>query len=45
MAPKVTLFAHGGAPNPLKVSILLEELDVEYAVVQKVGSLMSRTLA
>ncbi|KIJ51477.1 hypothetical protein M422DRAFT_244640 [Sphaerobolus stellatus SS14] len=36
MAPKVTLFAHGNiVPNPPKVAILLEELGVEYAVVQK----------
>ena len=36
MAPKVTLYVHGLAPNPPKVAILLEELGVEYAVVQKV---------
>jgi len=35
MAPKVTLFAHGSTPNPLKIAIFLEELNVDYAVVQK----------
>ncbi|KIJ32435.1 hypothetical protein M422DRAFT_35837 [Sphaerobolus stellatus SS14] len=37
MAPKVTLFtdANGQTPNPKKVAILLEELDVEHAVVVK----------
>ena len=38
MAPKVTLFAHGVAPNPPKVAILLEELGVEYKIVNKVSS-------
>ena len=36
MSPKVTLFAHGLAPNPPKVAILLEELGIEYAIVKKV---------
>ena len=36
MAPKVTLYVIGLAPNPPKVAILLEELGVEYAIVQKV---------
>jgi len=36
MAPKVTLYCLGTAPNPLKVAILLEELKVEYTVVYKV---------
>jgi len=35
MAPQVTLFVHGRAPNPPKVAIFLEELGVEYAVVSK----------
>ncbi|KAF8576756.1 glutathione S-transferase family protein [Ramaria rubella] len=35
MAPKVTLFAHGLAVNPIKVAILLEELDVEYDIIHK----------
>ncbi|KAF8583243.1 glutathione S-transferase [Ramaria rubella] len=33
--PKVTLFVHGIGPNPLKVAILLEELNVEYDAVTK----------
>ena len=36
MAPKVTLFAAGIAPNPPKVAIFLEELKVEYDIVTKV---------
>ncbi|KAF8582363.1 glutathione S-transferase [Ramaria rubella] len=35
MAPKVTLYANGLVPNPVKVAILLEELEIEYAIVQK----------
>ena len=38
MSPQITLFAHGIAPNPPKVAILLEELNVEYAIVERVGS-------
>jgi len=36
MAPQVTLYAAGRAPNPPKVAILLEELGIEYNVVHKV---------
>ncbi|KIJ53970.1 hypothetical protein M422DRAFT_24965 [Sphaerobolus stellatus SS14] len=35
MAPKVTLFGHGQTPNPPKIAILLEELGVEYELVNK----------
>lgn len=38
MSAKITLFAHGTTPNPCKVAVLLEELGVEYDVVQKVRS-------
>lgn len=40
MVHQVTLFTKGPAPNPLKVAIYLEELNVDYAVVDKVRSLM-----
>ncbi|EXJ89223.1 glutathione S-transferase [Capronia epimyces CBS 606.96] len=29
----ITLYAHGGSPNPLKVAIILEELSVPYKIV------------
>ncbi|GJJ05967.1 hypothetical protein Clacol_000154 [Clathrus columnatus] len=32
---KITLFSHGKTPNPHKVLILLEELSVDYEIVQK----------
>ncbi|GJJ10442.1 hypothetical protein Clacol_004668 [Clathrus columnatus] len=32
---KITLFGHGKTPNPHKVLILLEELGVDYEIVQK----------
>ncbi|KIJ53948.1 hypothetical protein M422DRAFT_153619 [Sphaerobolus stellatus SS14] len=35
MDPKVILYAHGISPNPPKVAILLEELGVEYTIVEK----------
>jgi glutathione S-transferase len=37
MAPKITLYGHGQTPNPLKVAILLEELNVEYDIVSRVS--------
>ena len=37
MTAKVTLFFHGITPNALKVAILLEELGVEYNLVNKVS--------
>ena len=37
MVPQITLFGHlGVGPNPPKVAILLEELNVDYAVKQLV---------
>ncbi|KAF8589630.1 glutathione S-transferase [Ramaria rubella] len=35
MVPKVTLYTSGLVPNPIKVAILLEELEIEYAIVKK----------
>jgi len=35
MSHKVTLFNNGQTPNPIKVGILLEELGVDYAIVEK----------
>ncbi|KAF8583242.1 glutathione S-transferase family protein [Ramaria rubella] len=35
MTPKVTIFVHGLAPNPIKIAILLEELNVEYHAIKK----------
>jgi hypothetical protein len=34
---QVTLFAHGSTPNPLKIAIILEELQVSYVIVDKVS--------
>jgi len=38
MAPQITLFAHGQAPNPPKVAILLEQLKIDYTVVTRVSN-------
>jgi hypothetical protein len=38
MAPQITLFVHGITPNPPKVAILLEELGIDYAVENRVGT-------
>ncbi|KIJ27913.1 hypothetical protein M422DRAFT_235808 [Sphaerobolus stellatus SS14] len=35
MAPQVTLYSHPGSPNPLKVAILLEALNVSYEVINR----------
>ncbi|KAF8589201.1 glutathione S-transferase [Ramaria rubella] len=35
MGPQVTLFSHKQGPDPIKISILLEELGVEYVIVNK----------
>lgn len=43
MTHQITLFAHGPTPNPLKVAILLEELNVDYVVENKVSqAILSR---
>ncbi|KAF8576955.1 glutathione S-transferase [Ramaria rubella] len=35
MAPQITLFSHGRAPNPPKIAILMEELSIEYTLINK----------
>jgi glutathione S-transferase len=32
MTKPITLYGHGGTPNPIKVAILLEELNLPYEV-------------
>ncbi|KIJ32517.1 hypothetical protein M422DRAFT_265686 [Sphaerobolus stellatus SS14] len=35
MAPQVTLFSNTGVPNPAKIAIFLEELNIEYEVIHR----------
>ncbi|KIJ27912.1 hypothetical protein M422DRAFT_37519, partial [Sphaerobolus stellatus SS14] len=35
MSPQVTLFSNGLVPNPAKIAILLEELNIEYKVINR----------
>ncbi|KIJ32524.1 hypothetical protein M422DRAFT_184459 [Sphaerobolus stellatus SS14] len=35
MPPQATLFSNTGVPNPAKIAIFLEELNIEYEVIQR----------